>query len=76
MHSVTNNGLIVRDNFSQLLIYEMMEVESLVDLEPRDKTWNFLIGEQHLVPGGCPDDTDTASLALVVLPRNPLQHER
>ncbi|EEA24729.1 hypothetical protein PMAA_087080 [Talaromyces marneffei ATCC 18224] len=46
MHSVTNNGLIVRDNFSQLLIYEMMEVESLVDLEPRDKTWNFLIASR------------------------------
>ncbi|KAJ9262080.1 hypothetical protein DTO195F2_3782 [Paecilomyces variotii] len=44
LHSVTSNGMKIRDNFSQLLIYEATGVLDVLDLEWHEKTWNYFIG--------------------------------
>ncbi|KAJ5716198.1 Haloacid dehalogenase-like hydrolase-domain-containing protein [Penicillium malachiteum] len=72
LHSISENGLKVRENFTQLLIFEMTKDYSLIDLEPHKTRWNFFIGEQQLVPGAYPADMDTTCIALVVLPNNPV----
>ncbi|PSR90637.1 Haloacid dehalogenase-like hydrolase-domain-containing protein [Coniella lustricola] len=66
-NSVTNTGVTFADNFAELLIVELLKDPALTDLEWGDKkTWNFF---RALVPGGYfPDDLDTTSLALQVLP--------
>lgn len=46
LHSETSTGVVVPDNFGQLLIYELMEDLSLIELKHFDRTWNYFIGTQ------------------------------
>lgn len=46
LHSETSTGVVVPDNFGQLLIYELMEDLSLIELKHFDRTWNYFIGKQ------------------------------
>ncbi|KAK7183120.1 hypothetical protein DPSP01_010905 [Paraphaeosphaeria sporulosa] len=68
--SVTDSGVCVGDNFAKLLIVETTQNSDIVHFGPYSKgTWNFFSGPATLVPGGIfPDDLDTTSLALAVLP--------
>ncbi|KAK6837906.1 hypothetical protein PG987_006187 [Apiospora arundinis] len=45
LHSETSTGVVVPDNFGQLLIHELMEDLSLIELKHFDGTWNYFIGK-------------------------------
>ncbi|OJI95797.1 hypothetical protein ASPVEDRAFT_66786 [Aspergillus versicolor CBS 583.65] len=68
MNSTTDKGVIIRDNFAQLLIIELTQNPDLVALETWDRTWNFFIGPPQLTTESFPNDLDTTSIALSVLP--------
>lgn len=45
LYSETNTGVVVPDNFGQLLLHELMHDKSLINLKPFDRTWNYFIGK-------------------------------
>ncbi|EGO25300.1 hypothetical protein SERLADRAFT_448283 [Serpula lacrymans var. lacrymans S7.9] len=65
--SVTNGGVVLRENFAQLLILEATEDKNLVHLEEQPRTWNFFQGKPLLTTEDFPFDLDTTSLGLTVL---------
>ncbi|KAK7932655.1 HAD-like domain-containing protein [Apiospora marii] len=67
LHSETSTGVVVPDNFGQLLIYELMEDLSLIELKHFDRTWNYFMGTPFGTSQNYPDDVDTTSYALKVL---------
>lgn len=50
LHSETNTGVVVPDNFGQLLVHELMNDASLIDLKHFDRTWNYFIGKPGFSP--------------------------
>ncbi|KAL4984512.1 hypothetical protein BDW68DRAFT_190431 [Aspergillus falconensis] len=67
LDSITNTGVTIRDNFTQLLILEVTGDRDLIYLEEHSRTWNFFIGESLLTTTSYPDDFDTTCAALTVL---------
>ncbi|QKX57680.1 uncharacterized protein TRUGW13939_04798 [Talaromyces rugulosus] len=69
LHSVCENGTIMKENFAQLLILEATGDKTLIELEHKDKssTWNFFIGTPIFTKSNFPDDLDTTSMATTVL---------
>ncbi|KAJ5710996.1 hypothetical protein N7488_005152, partial [Penicillium malachiteum] len=68
MYSLTSKGDVIFDNFAQLLIVEITQNRELVDLGVHSRSWNFFIGSPLLTTERLPNDLDTTSLALTVLP--------
>ncbi|KAJ1335470.1 putative hydrolase of the HAD superfamily [Microdochium nivale] len=65
MWSETNTGVVIHENFAQLMILENTGDRSLVTLpENVERTWNFFNGTPALTTSVYPDDLDTTSLAL------------
>ncbi|RDW78943.1 uncharacterized protein DSM5745_05795 [Aspergillus mulundensis] len=67
LDSITNTGVTIRDNFTQLLILEVTGDRDLIYLEEHPRTWNFFIGQSLLTTTAYPDDFDTTCAALTVL---------
>ncbi|KAF7348970.1 putative had-like protein [Mycena venus] len=67
MPSITREGNLIYDNFSQLLIWETTEEKELVSLEYHKRTWNYFIGSPIGTTKTYPDDVDTTSYALRLL---------
>jgi phosphoglycolate phosphatase-like HAD superfamily hydrolase len=44
LHSMTETGVPIQDNFAQLLILEATGNQELVSIERHERTWNFFIG--------------------------------
>lgn len=45
LFSETSTGVVVPDNFGQLMLHELMKDESLIKLKHFDRTWNYFIGK-------------------------------
>lgn len=45
LYSETSTGVVVPDNFGQLMLHELMKDASLINLRPFDRTWNYFIGK-------------------------------
>ncbi|KAL5366591.1 HAD-like domain-containing protein [Aspergillus floccosus] len=71
LQSMTTTDIPVQDNFGQLLILEATNNPELVAMEPGKRTWNFFIGAPNLTTDTFPDDLDTTSLALSIVPPAP-----
>ncbi|KAI0029804.1 HAD-like domain-containing protein [Vararia minispora EC-137] len=73
MESVTDTGLVIGDNFSQLLIYELTHQRRLVKLIDYSATgkWNFFRDRPALTTAEFPYDMDTTSIGLTVLEYDP-----
>ncbi|KAL2820182.1 HAD-like domain-containing protein [Aspergillus cavernicola] len=71
LQSATTTNVPVQDNFGQLLILEATGKPELVRMEPGQRTWNFFIGAPNLTTDIFPDDLDTTSLALSIVPTAP-----
>ncbi|KAG1881344.1 HAD-like domain-containing protein [Suillus tomentosus] len=70
--SVTDNGILLRENFAQLLILEATDNRSLINLTDTHRTWNFfqadlVSGKPLLTTEEFPFDLDTTSLGLTVM---------
>ncbi|KAG1749471.1 HAD-like domain-containing protein [Suillus lakei] len=65
--SITNNGISLRENFSQLLILEATDNQNLVNLTDTPHTWNFFQGKPLLTTEEYPFDLDTTSLGLTLM---------
>lgn len=74
MVSETNTGIKLRENFSQLLIYEIMgpELQDRLQLkhDGAKTTWNYFIDTPVLTSNNYPDDVDTTSYALKLQSRH------
>jgi FMN phosphatase YigB (HAD superfamily) len=70
LHSVTQKGQEVRENFTQLLILEALKDRTLVNFVEHPRTWQFFAGADEFHTADFPCDFDTTSIALTVLPRN------
>ncbi|KAJ5861277.1 uncharacterized protein N7529_008587, partial [Penicillium soppii] len=67
--SETHDGVRIKENFAQLLIYESTGDKSLIEIEDYPKTWCFFIGEPVLTVKNFPHDFDTTSLGNTILDR-------
>ncbi|KAK7536957.1 Haloacid dehalogenase-like hydrolase-domain-containing protein [Phyllosticta citribraziliensis] len=67
LYSQTDNGVVVRDNFAQLLAFEVTGDLDLFELRYHDRTWNYFIDTLE----GFPNDVDTTSYAYKLLPLDP-----
>ncbi|OJA11699.1 hypothetical protein AZE42_02093 [Rhizopogon vesiculosus] len=65
--SVTDNGILLEENFAQLLILEVTRDRNLVNLTDSPRTWNFFQGKPLLTTEEFPFDLDTTSLGLTVM---------
>ncbi|KAB8294828.1 hypothetical protein EYC80_006789 [Monilinia laxa] len=64
--STTTSGITFADNFAKLLIVDILQDRSLIDISwGSSKTWNFFVDKDER--GYFPDDLDTTSLALIAL---------
>lgn len=45
LYSETSTGVVVPDNFGQLVLHELMNDMSLINLKYFDRTWNYFIGK-------------------------------
>ncbi|KAJ6625602.1 Haloacid dehalogenase-like hydrolase-domain-containing protein [Mycena sp. CBHHK59/15] len=70
LQSVTDNGIVLQENFAQLLILELTEDRRLVDIVEHPRAWNFFQGKGTLTTETFPFDLDTTSIALTVLKRD------
>ncbi|ETW80337.1 hypothetical protein HETIRDRAFT_227973, partial [Heterobasidion irregulare TC 32-1] len=70
LDSVTSTGLVIGDNFAQLLILEATNRRSLVNFVDQPRKWNFFRGKPILAPEDFPADFDTTSIAMTVLERD------
>ncbi|GME58528.1 putative had-like protein [Neofusicoccum parvum] len=68
LHSETDSGAVVPDNFSQLLTYELMGDMDLLELKYFDRTWNYFTTSPFGTTKTYPDDVDTTSYAFKLLP--------
>ncbi|PWY64288.1 hypothetical protein BO94DRAFT_629363 [Aspergillus sclerotioniger CBS 115572] len=68
LHSTVDDGQVVLENFSQLLILEATGDETLISLKHHESTWNFFQGPPTFTTSTFPDDVDTTSLAWLILP--------
>ncbi|GFF33164.1 alpha-D-glucose-1-phosphate phosphatase YihX [Aspergillus udagawae] len=68
LYSICETGQVIRENFSQLLILEATGDRSLVNLEYQQRSWNFFQGGPPSTSETFPDDVDTTSIALMILP--------
>ncbi|KAJ7579160.1 Haloacid dehalogenase-like hydrolase-domain-containing protein [Mycena floridula] len=66
-YSLTENGVELRENFAQLILLELTEDRSLVDLVEQPGVWNFFQGPSVLTTADYPSDFDTTSLGLTVM---------
>ncbi|KAG1723184.1 HAD-like domain-containing protein [Suillus paluster] len=68
LQSVTDTGILLRDNFAQLLILEATHDRSLVDLPDTPRIWNFFEGKAVLCSTeDLPSDLETTSLGWTIL---------
>jgi FMN phosphatase YigB (HAD superfamily) len=65
-HSFADNDNVLKENFAQLLLLEMTNDSSLVDLVDHPRTWNFFQGKPLFTTEVFPFDLDTTSLGLLV----------
>ncbi|OQV04444.1 hypothetical protein CLAIMM_09327 [Cladophialophora immunda] len=70
MWCVTPDGREVRDNFAQLFLYEAAGDLNLVSLTFYERTWNYYIEKPIDTVEKHPDDIDTTSLAMILLPHD------
>ncbi|KIJ46590.1 hypothetical protein M422DRAFT_165102 [Sphaerobolus stellatus SS14] len=71
--SYTSTGVMIRENFAQLLILEATDDPSLVEYTHHDGQWNFFQGmfyqwKGKLTTEQFPNDLDTTSLGLTIAP--------
>ncbi|XMA14738.1 hypothetical protein WAI453_007529 [Rhynchosporium graminicola] len=71
LHSETSTGVIVPDNFGQLLTYEVTGDMSLIDVKYFVRTWNYFIGSPFGTDAKYPDDIDTTAYAFKLLSLEP-----
>ncbi|PLB53340.1 hypothetical protein P170DRAFT_490446 [Aspergillus steynii IBT 23096] len=69
---MAHSGVVLKENFAQLLILELSSDKGLVYLDPHRTTWNYFTGTPLLTQAKFPDDADTTSLALTVLNADPV----
>ncbi|KAK0461065.1 Haloacid dehalogenase-like hydrolase-domain-containing protein [Desarmillaria tabescens] len=67
LESRTDGGIVLEENFAQLLILEATGDRSLVNLVEHPRLWNFFQGKGQLTTKDFPCDLDTTSLGLTVL---------
>ncbi|KAL3485495.1 HAD-like protein [Aspergillus germanicus] len=65
--SVTQEGVVIEENYAPLLILEVLKDRSLVNLKTPPRLWNFFSGTPKYTTKVYPDDLDTTSLALATL---------
>ncbi|EXJ67185.1 uncharacterized protein A1O5_09832 [Cladophialophora psammophila CBS 110553] len=70
MWCVTPEGREVRDNFAQLFLYEAAGDLDLVSMTFYERTWNYYIEKPIDTVEKHPDDIDTTSLAMILLPHD------
>ncbi|KAF5348294.1 hypothetical protein D9756_010513 [Leucocoprinus leucothites] len=67
MHCMTDNGIVIKENFAQLLILEATGDRELITLKSYPLLWNFFQEQPVLTTNTYPNDFDTTSLALTIL---------
>ncbi|KAF9650600.1 HAD-like protein [Thelephora ganbajun] len=70
LFSVTSNGVVLKENFAQLLMLEATCDPNLVSLVEHEREWNFFQGKPVLTTEVFPCDLDTTSIALTVTGRS------
>ncbi|KAK7008124.1 alpha-D-glucose-1-phosphate phosphatase YihX [Favolaschia claudopus] len=70
LQSVSDTGVILKENFAQLLILELTGNKNLVDIVEYPRAWNFFHGKGVLTTESYPFDFDTTAVALTVLERD------
>ncbi|KAF8210318.1 Haloacid dehalogenase-like hydrolase-domain-containing protein [Mycena galopus ATCC 62051] len=70
LESITDNGIILQENFAQLLILELTSKRDLVDIVEYPRAWNFFQGKGTLTTEAFPFDLDTTSLGLTIMKRD------
>ncbi|KAJ7770199.1 HAD-like domain-containing protein [Mycena maculata] len=70
LRSVTDNGIVLQENFAQLLILELTGDKDLVDIVEHPRAWNFFHGKGTLTTEAFPSDLDTTSIGLTVMQRD------
>ncbi|RDW94073.1 uncharacterized protein DSM5745_01395 [Aspergillus mulundensis] len=71
LHSTTQEGDSIEENYAQLLVLEALQDWSLVDLRRPPCLWNFFSGKPKYTSQTYPDDMDTTALALVAIDYKP-----
>ncbi|KAJ5513150.1 HAD-superfamily hydrolase subfamily IA variant 3 [Penicillium fimorum] len=69
--STTDQGEVVEENYSLLLILDTTGDSSLVSLSRPPRFWNFFTGAASFTTETYPDDLDTTSLALASMSYEP-----
>ncbi|KAJ7251471.1 Haloacid dehalogenase-like hydrolase-domain-containing protein [Mycena haematopus] len=68
LESITDNGIILKENFAQLLLLELTDNRDLVNIVEHPRAWNFFrSGKGTLTTETFPFDLDTTSLGLTVV---------
>ncbi|KAJ7901877.1 Haloacid dehalogenase-like hydrolase-domain-containing protein [Mycena olivaceomarginata] len=70
LESITDNGIILQENFAQLLILELTDDRDLVNIVEHPRAWNFFQGKGTLTTAAFPFDLDTTSLGLTIMKRD------
>ncbi|KAJ6593944.1 Haloacid dehalogenase-like hydrolase-domain-containing protein [Mycena capillaripes] len=70
LESITDNGILLQENFAQLLILELTNDRNLIDIVEHPRAWNFFHGKGTLTTEAFPFDLDTTSLGLTVMKRD------
>ncbi|KAJ6586968.1 HAD-like domain-containing protein [Mycena vulgaris] len=70
LHSITDNGIVLQENFAQLLILELTDDKDLIDIVEHPRAWNFFHGKGTLTTEAFPFDLDTTSIGLTVMKRD------
>ncbi|EIN08974.1 HAD-like protein [Punctularia strigosozonata HHB-11173 SS5] len=68
LDSVTDTGIVLRENFAQLLILEATGNRELVNYVEHPRLFNFFQGEGVFTTAQFPCDLDTTSIGLTVAP--------
>ncbi|KAJ7783223.1 Haloacid dehalogenase-like hydrolase-domain-containing protein [Mycena metata] len=68
--SVTDNGVVLQENFAQLLLLELTNDKELIDIVEHPRAWNFFHGKGTLTTEAFPFDLDTTSIGLTVMERD------
>ncbi|PFH47749.1 hypothetical protein AMATHDRAFT_151387 [Amanita thiersii Skay4041] len=64
--SLTDNGIVVHENFAQLLILEATRDKTLITIDAHQGAWKFFRGKPMLTTEEFPCDLDTTAIALCV----------
>ncbi|KAJ6564821.1 hypothetical protein B0H19DRAFT_942055, partial [Mycena capillaripes] len=72
LQSITNTGVAVQENFTQLMILQATGARDLVDIVEYPEAWNFFHGTRNSIQPteSYPCDLDTTSLALIIMDRD------